>query len=201
MPKTTRTFIAIPIPPTLGEKLTRLQNSLAPQVSAARWTSTLPFHMTLAFLGDVPDNDLNTVCKAVAQACGPVSPFELRLEGVGVFPGPTKPRVLWAGLRAPDALALAGLQKSVVLAVTRAGYRPDDQRFTPHTTLGRIRPDRRGPMPGDLTGILAPLQNWSGGSFTVSEVITYASTLSPDGPVYAPLARAPLNGKKTGASS
>ena len=201
MPKTTRTFIAIPIPQALGEKLTRLQSLLAPQVTAARWTSTLPFHMTLAFLGDVPDNELNVVCKAVALACGPAQPFELRLEGVGAFPGPTKPRVLWAGLRAPDASLLAGLQKSVVQAVTQAGYRPEDQRFTPHTTLGRIRPDRREPLPGDLTGILKSVQNWSGGSFTVSEVITYASTLSPEGPVYAPLARAPLTGKKTGASS
>ena len=102
MPKTTRTFIAIPIPPTPGDKLTRLQNLLAPQVPAARWASTLPFHMTLAFLGDVPDTDLNTVCKAVAQACGPVPPFELRLEGVGAFPSPAKPRVLWAGLQTPE---------------------------------------------------------------------------------------------------
>ena len=143
--------------------------------------------MTLAFLGDVPDTDLNTVCKAVAQPCGPVPPFELRLEGVGAFPSPAKPRVLWAGLQTPEPLVLAGLQKGVVQAVTRVGYRPDDQRFTPHTTLGRIRPDRRGPLPGDLTEILASHQSWSGGSFTVSEVITYASTLSPDGPIYAPL--------------
>lgn len=201
MPKTTRTFIAISIPSPLEDKLKRLQNLLAPQVPTARWISTLPFHMTLAFLGDVPDTDLNAVCKAVAQACGPVPPFELRLEGVGAFPSPAKPRVLWAGLQSSEPLVLAGLQRGVVQAVAKVGYRPDDQRFTPHVTLGRIRPDRRDPLPSDLTAILVPHQNWSGGSFPISEVITYASTLSPDGPVYAPLARAPLTGKKSAPSS
>ena len=68
MARTTRTFIALPVPSALGEKLTRLQGLLAPKVPAARWSSSPPFHMTLAFLGDVPDNDLNTVCKAVAEA-------------------------------------------------------------------------------------------------------------------------------------
>ena len=94
MARTTRTFIALPVPSALGEKLTRLQSLLAPKVPAARWSSSPPFHMTLAFLGDVPDNDLNTVCKAVAEASLPFSPFELRLESVGAFPNPAPPRAL-----------------------------------------------------------------------------------------------------------
>ncbi len=200
MPKTTRTFIALPIPTALGERLTRLQAALAPQVPQARWSSSSPFHMTLAFLGDVPDTDLNEVCKAVAEAAGPFSPLELRLEGVGAFPSPSRPRVIWAGLAAPETTILVDLQRAIVKGLAKAGYRPDDERFTPHTTLGRIRSDRRGPRPADLTEILAPYQTWSGGAFIAGEVITFASTLTPDGPVYAPLARAPLAAKKTTAS-
>ncbi len=200
MARTTRTFIALPVPSALGEKLTRLQSLLAPKVPAARWSSSPPFHMTLAFLGDVPDNDLNTVCKAVADASLPFSPFELRLESVGAFPNPARPRVLWAGLTAADLSPLFELQKAIVNGVTDAGYRPDDQRFTPHVTLGRIRPDRRGRDPLDLTTILQPYLTWSAGTFRVGEVITFASTLTPEGPAYAQLARAPLSGKKTVAS-
>src|SRR5262249_46019016 len=158
MARTIRTFIAIPIPSANGDRLSRLQTLLASQVPTARWTTTLPFHMTLAFLGDVPDTDLNAVCKAVAQACGPFSPFELHLEGVGAFPSPSKPRVLWAGLRVTEPSALARLHGDVVQAVSNTGYRPDDRRFSPHVTLGRIRPDRHGALPGDLTGILKPHQ-------------------------------------------
>ena len=68
MARTTRTFIALAVPSALGEKLTRLQGLLAPKVPAARWSSSPPFHMTLAFLGDVHDTDLHKVCKAVAEA-------------------------------------------------------------------------------------------------------------------------------------
>ena len=197
MAKTTRTFVALPVPSALGEKLTRLQSLLAPKVPTARWTATLPFHMTLAFLGDVPDNDLNTVCKAVAEATLPFSCFELLLEGVGAFPNLARPRVLWAGLTATDLAPLLELQKSIAKKVTAAGYRPDDQRFTPHVTLGRIRSDRRGQVPLDLTSILQPFLTWSAGTFVVGEVITFASTLTPEGPEYAQLARVPLSGKKT----
>jgi RNA 2',3'-cyclic 3'-phosphodiesterase len=197
MAKTTRTFIALPVPSALGEKLTRLQSLLAPKVPAARWSSSDPFHTTLAFLGDVPDNDLNTVCKAVAAACALFSSFELRLESVGAFPNPARPRVLWAGLTAADVAPLFGLQKAIVKAVTDAGYRPDDQRFTPHVTLARIRADRRGQDSLNLTTLLQPYLTWSAGTFRVGEVITFASTLTPAGPAYAQLARAPLSGKKT----
>ena len=109
MPKTTRTFVAIAIPTPQGEKLTRLQQQLAPEIPAARWSASPPFHLTLAFLGDVPDIDLNAVCHAVAEPAGPFLPFDLRLEGVGAFPSPARPRVIWAGLAATGGLAAASL--------------------------------------------------------------------------------------------
>ncbi len=154
--------------------------------------------MTLAFLGDVPDGDLNAVCQAVAEASEPFSPFELRIESVGAFPNPLRPRVLWAGLTAADLTPLQELQKAIVKRVTQVGYRPDDQRFTPHVTLGRIRSDRRGHDSPNLTDLLQlRYLNWSAGTFKVDEVLTFASTLTPEGPAYAQLARAPLSGKNT----
>ena len=83
---------------------------------------------------------------------------------MGAFPNPARPRVLWAGLTAADLLPLFELQKAIVNGVTDAGYRPDDQRFTPHVTLGRIRSDRRGQDPLDLTTILQPYLTWSAGT-------------------------------------
>ena len=196
MPKTTRTFIALALPAALGAKLTRLQALLEPQVPTARWTRTEPLHLTLAFLGDVDDTDLHKVCKAVGMATAPFPPFELQLESVGAFPSASRPRVLWAGLTAENDSPLFPLQRAIVKQVAAVGYRPDDARFTPHVTLGRIKSDRRGPQPPDLTAILEPYQTWSGGAFAVTEVVTFASTLTPEGPVYAPLARAALAGEK-----
>jgi 2'-5' RNA ligase len=193
-------FIALALPAASGAKLSRLQTLLEPQVPAARWTRIDPFHLTLAFLGDVDDTDLHKVCKAVALAAAPFPQFELQLQHVGAFPNATRPRVLWAGLTAADDSPLFPLQRAIVRHVTAVGYRPDDARFTPHVTLGRIKSDRRGPQPPDLTAILEPYQTWSGGPFAVTEVITFASTLTPEGPVYAPLARAPLTAEKNATS-
>jgi 2'-5' RNA ligase len=204
MPKTTRTFIALPLPPSLDQKLTRLQSLLAPDIPGARWTTTFPFHMTLAFLGDVYDADLNAVCKAVEEAARVFPPIELLVQGIGAFPNPARPRVIWAGLTADQPSLLAELQQAIVLAVTRAGYRPDDSRFTPHATLGRIKYDRKNdrkiPREADLTGVLEQFQSWSGGQFTAREIVTFSSSLTPDGPTYTPLAKARLSGKKTGLS-
>jgi 2'-5' RNA ligase len=200
MPRTTRTFIAIAIPAPLGEKLTRLQSQLAPSVPGVRWTATSPFHVTLAFLGDVEERDLNNLCRAVAGAVAGIPRFEARVEGVGAFPDPARPRVIWAGLTGPDESPLHELHKAVARAATTAGYRPDDQRFHPHVTLGRMKSDHRGPRPPDLMPILEQYRTWSAGSFTVHEVVTFGSTLTPEGPIYAPLAKAPLSGRKTDAS-
>ena len=73
MPETTRTFIAVAIPAPLGEKLTRLQARLALEIPGVRWTSTLPFHVTLVFLGDVRRTRLESgLCRRV-RGCQPVS--------------------------------------------------------------------------------------------------------------------------------
>jgi 2'-5' RNA ligase len=196
MARTTRTFVAIAIPAPLGEKLTRLQARLSSEIRDVRWSSTLPFHATLSFLGDVADAELNKVCTAVDDAIVPFEPFEVSVEGVGAFPNPSRPRVIWAGLKVPDGSPLFVLQRAIVRVLTRIGHRPEDQRFTPHTTLGRIKSDRRGIRPRDLTKVLEPCHAWSAGQFTVTDVTTFASALTPEGPDYVPLARARLSGKK-----
>ncbi len=157
-----------------------------------------PFHITLAFLGDVPSRDLNELCLAVAAAAEPSVRFELTVESLGAFPSPARPRVVWAGITSADPAPLANLREAVVRAATNSGYRPDDPRFHPHVTLGRITTDRWRSC--DLTELVRRVQPRAIGSFPVVEVVTYASTLGKAGPSYAPLNRARLKGKKNEAT-
>jgi 2'-5' RNA ligase len=197
MPDCTRTFVAIAIPERLGRTLTACQQRLAPDAPSFRWPSTAPFHATLAFLGDVKNSDLGRLCDSVAAGVGGVEPIEVALQGLGAFPTPQRPRVIWAGLTAalPALNRLAELQKSVVKAVTHIGYRPvDEERFHPHVTLGRIK--SRGARTADLTAVLERHSASLNGTFTVAEVLTFSSTLGPAGPSYAVLGRAPLKCEK-----
>ena len=87
MSEITRTFFAIEIPEPLGRPLSRLQATLAPELPGCRWASEdTPFHMTLAFLGDVRNRDLNHLQELVASSVGQFEPCDLHFEGVGAFP-------------------------------------------------------------------------------------------------------------------
>jgi 2'-5' RNA ligase len=198
MPARTRTFIALTVPEKVGDKVTHLQTLLAPEIPGVRWAAT-SFHVTLAFLGDVADADLNGVCRAAAEAAAAVAPFVLRVEGLGCFPDPKRARVVWVGMTGPGLDPLSVLQKRVVKAVAEAGCPPEDDRFHPHITLGRIKLGR-GPA-RDWTPLLRHYQAWSAGSFDVAEVTVYASHLTPDGPVYTPLSTARLAGQNPGVSA
>ena len=190
MPSTTRTFVALAVPPALSPKLKRLQEQLAGHAPGWRWEVVRPFHVTLAFLGDVEATDLNDVCRAVAEASSRIGKFSLTLEGLGAFPDPARPRVVWAGVGGPGLDALTGLRAEVAAAVARARYPTDDHAFRPHVTLGRAAP--RKPAPVDLTPIVSHYKTWHAGPFEVAEVVTFSSTLAPGQTDYAPLARAPL---------
>jgi RNA 2',3'-cyclic 3'-phosphodiesterase len=195
MPQCTRIFIAIAVPEPLERELVRLRAELAPEVPGCRWTAALPFHLTLAFLGDVPNSDLDDVHEAAAASADAIEPFDVTVTGLGVFPSPGRPRVIWAGVTAHNSKPLFELQESLVNSLARIGHRPDDERFHPHVTLGRTKRQRNGP--GDLTSLIQRYSGWSAGQWTIAEVQVFASTLGPTGSAYSVLGRSPLNGKKT----
>jgi 2'-5' RNA ligase len=193
---TTRTFVAIALPEAWTPKIVRLQSLIAQEIAGVRWATVSPFHVTLAFLGDVENIRLNDVCRAVGEAASAIPAFDLRLEGLGVFPNPSSPRVFWAGLRGEGLPILSELQTAIDGRLGSLGYGPDELEFRPHVTLGRC-PQGRRPT-ADVSPLLNHYRTWSAGSFHVTEAITFASALSATGPEYAVMARAPLLGKKAG---
>lgn len=196
MAQTTRTFLAIDVPPTIADRLTKLQHKLAPLVPAFRWVDSTPFHLTLAFLGDVPFADLNEVCAAANRAARASKRFEIQVVGLGAFPKPERPRVAWAGFAGDGLEPLAALHRALISELRKIGRPPEDPRFTPHVTLGRLKAGAgRGKTPvppPDLSALVEEYREWSPGSFVIGEIIAYSSTLTPEGPTYAALARAPL---------
>src|SRR5262249_3085656 len=112
MRETTRTFIAIPVPESVGQRLARLQAEPSPEVRGCRWTGSPPFHLALAFLGDVRTRALHELSGAVAAAAEPFERFELQVTGLGAFPSPRKPRVVWAGATASDLAPLNALRRA-----------------------------------------------------------------------------------------
>jgi 2'-5' RNA ligase len=200
MPGPTRTFIALELPDEVREAISRLVERLkGEQIAGVRWVAPEAMHLTLSFLGDVAEERLDDLAALLAEGVRPLAPFTLDVFGLGAFPNPRHPRVLFAGLSETGLVSrLKVLQETVVAAVRAAGLRPTDDRFHPHVTLGRLgagaRPGRTAPRPADLTAVIEAHRGWSGGPFRADHVTLFASTLGPAGPVYRSLARASLEG-------
>jgi 2'-5' RNA ligase len=198
LPKTTRTFVALPIPEPIVGKLTRLQESLAGQIGGIRWVNPSLLHVTLNFLGDVVDTDLHLIGKAVGSVAAGSPAFDVGLQGIGVFPDPRRPRVLWAGIQDGHD-SLATLHREVARELAAIGYHSEEPKFHPHITLGRIKLDRGVSL--DLAPLIDSKRAWSGGTFRARELVVFGSTLGPGGPIYSPLSRASLRGRINGPNA
>lgn len=141
-----------------------------------RITSRSLWHVTLAFLGDVPDERLIDAARAVDRATdhvGVAQP-ELCVAGGGRF-GRGRFTVLWAGLRG-DTGGLHALADAVASELRHARLPYDSKGFHPHLTLAR--PGDRVPS-SVLAADIALLHDYEGPQWICSEIFLVASHLGP----------------------
>src|SRR5690349_947939 len=112
MSRTTRTFVAIELPEAVRDRIAKVVDHLTPKAPQVRWVGAHQLHLTLAFLGDIPETDLRTVCQAVEKSVETHSRFELEFRDFGSFPPGKPPRVLWVGVTG-ELEPLARLQRAV----------------------------------------------------------------------------------------
>lgn len=175
-----RAFIAIEIGDAAREVLTELNGRLAESLSGVRWTKPENLHLTLRFLGDVMQDELDRIRGVLSTSCKGLRPLELRVEGLGVFPDAGRPRIVWAGVHA-EGNSLALVQAIAEEAARAGGLAPDARRFHPHITLGRVR---RLPAGASIVSLLEREGNFAGGEFTARHVSLFQSTLTCGGAQY-----------------
>lgn len=188
-----RTFIAIELDGPTKTKLTDLQKRLKVEMPerAIRWVRAEGIHLTLKFLGDVPVTRIERIAEELKEACRGFAPFGLKYGGLGCFPNPRRPRVVWVGIE-EETGTLARLQRAIEKRLAPLGYPPEKRPFNPHLTLGRVRSRVRS---GELRRVGELIEAADIG--LVSEMEARAvglirSDLGPSGAVYTPLAEAPL---------
>jgi RNA 2',3'-cyclic 3'-phosphodiesterase len=187
-----RTFIAVDTGKPIRDRCVALQDSLARAGTDVKWVETENLHVTLLFLGEVEDRGVPALCRAVAEVCAAHAGFRMSIEGVGCFPNPRRPRVVWVGVGAGNAELIA-LHEALEPPLLALGcYRREDRQYTPHITLGRVRGDRSSDA---LATALAHKARWQAGVTEVREVRVLSSELTPRGPIYATLSRAKLAGR------
>jgi len=183
-----RLFVAIALPEPVRAEIIRTQQELrrlAPG-DAVRWTRPEQFHLTLRFLGNVSGDAVDGLQQSVAAVCRKASPLALSAQGVGFFPNPRSPRVIWVGVKDPGN-RLIDFQTRIEAAVAPFSPEGGEKNFTGHVTLGRLK----SPRPGDVQGLSAAAQWFDAktfGEWTAQQVEIIRSELSAGGARYTPLA-------------
>ena len=173
-----RAFVAVFPPPEVQEALYRAALAL-PEGGGFRLTEPRKIHLTLKFLGDVPDDDLKRAMEALERARGGREPFEVATSGFGVFPSERKARVLWAGV-GEGSERLRDLAGDAQRALEEVGFGRETRPYVPHLTLGRAR---KRPVEFDATGPSAPALR-----FEVSNLDLVKSVPEAGGTSYSVLA-------------
>jgi RNA 2',3'-cyclic 3'-phosphodiesterase len=174
-----RLFIATNFPGAVLRELNARVVKLKPRLPAASWVREETQHLTLAFLGEQPEANVDAVEPALTAALGAIPRFEACLHGSGFFPNPRHARVGWIGLQ-PEEKFVA-LAQTVREVVEQHGVKLDSGEFKPHLTLMRIR-DPWPPASIDL--FTKTLRDYDSGPFPVDSVTLYSSQLSPKGAVH-----------------
>ncbi len=176
-----RAFAALALPEAVRLDLMLVQHGLP----LPRPVPPENLHLTLVFLGEVPERRLEDIDSGFRQVRAPA--FEMALAGIGLFGG-AKPRVVYAG--AAEVEGLRHLQAKVETAARRAGHEAPARRFTPHVTLARL--PERFPERQRLAAAVAGRGGYASARFDVEDFRLYRSHLAASGAHYEELARYPL---------
>lgn len=128
-------FVAIPVAP-LAPAAAAAWARLRAEAPQARWTAPAGWHVTLQFLGELDAGQAEAASRALSRLSA--ARFEFVLAGLGVFPAPRRPRILWAGVHAPGA-AWPQLAAAVGELLAGAGFAAEPRPYHPHLTLARAR--------------------------------------------------------------
>jgi 2'-5' RNA ligase len=174
-----RLFIAVDLPNELRKELANVQRALHPLTDSARWVAPEAIHITLKFLGEVPEKRVEDINSALAGLSW--KPFSVTVRGVGFFPGNRSPRVFWAGMEAPT---MQGLAEELDSRMERLGFDKEKRAFRPHITLARARDTR---IDSALVRGATQYEQHDFGAFTADRVFLFKSTLKPSGAIYEKL--------------
>jgi 2'-5' RNA ligase len=174
-----RAFIAVEIAPATISRIAEAVDQLRPHISGIRWVAPANFHLTLKFLGNIDESQIEPIGATLSDALRPFPRMTINAKGLGVFPNPKRPRVLWVGLVGSQLTELATVVQSALVPL---GFAREEKTFTPHLTIGRWRQAERADR-----ALEHELKNWTQcdfGATSMNEIIVFQSDLKPAGAIY-----------------
>ena len=175
-----RAFISVELPDDIKEKIVGIVDTLKEAGQGVKWVEKKNLHITLKFLGWVPDEKIDNLKELVREAAKGHKIFNAKFEELGTFPPGKHPRVVWVGT-SKGAEELKNIAISLEKSLSKAGYRAEEREFTAHITIGRVKEKKKI---GELVKAIDSNKNAKFGETVVGEICIMKSTLTPKGPAY-----------------
>jgi len=175
-----RSFVAADVTDSaILQKITDCQTELTRTGADLKPVEPENIHATLRFLGEVQVPLLDQVKSELAQVS--FQSFLVELRGVGAFPNPRRPNVVWIGIT-KGGEELQGIFSSLEPRLRGLGFAADRKGFSPHITIGRVKSGRNREA---LYSAIVGMSDVEFGSMTVESIRLKKSTLTPKGPIYS----------------
>lgn len=175
---TLRTFFAIDLPEELQ---TIVATNLAPLIQNTnnqhiRWVAPKNWHLTLRFLGNINQTQLQCIINKVTTALASIPQFAMALTELALFPQVTNAHTLI--FKTTALVELTQLALTIDREVTTCGIAPDKRPFKPHLTVARL--NRKFELPANQINLATR-------HFPVDAVKLYQSIPSTNGSTYIQL--------------
>lgn len=179
-----RAFIAIELPLEVKKELALLQEKLkAEGARNAKWVAPEGIHLTLKFLGNIPENLLTKIVKAMTKAASETPSFTLKTSCIGVFPNPRPVQIVWTAVEG-DTEILKGLQKRLEQELKELGFPLEKRPFKAHLTLARMRNTATDAERRAVSEAVKKTKSSGRKTFTVNSLSLMSSVLTPQGAIY-----------------
>jgi 2'-5' RNA ligase len=174
-----RLFVAIDLDGKVIENITSIQKKLASHDFDLKMVEPENLHLTLKFLGEVQESQVERIENLISETVKGVRTFELSFHGIGYFGSGSRVNVIWTGVK-------EGSQNFVNLAKALdrmlSSIRRDEHDPSPHLTIARVKSGRNAGM---LLREVNSLRDVKMGEVPVKEIRLKQSVLTPQGPIYS----------------
>ena len=133
-----RFFIALEIPSENRLQFQAIQAKLRTLIPQARLTDLDKIHLTLAFLGEQPDELRDKLTQLIQAATSGVASFEVTPAYIDGFPNIHHPQVLWVGVKG-DIDKVLLIRERVKDGLANLHLPVDERRFIPHITIAKAK--------------------------------------------------------------
>ena len=182
MSERVRSFIAFDMEnEQILTKLAAAQKLLRETGADLKFVEPENIHVTMRFLGDISLDMVDKIHMAMKNV--KFTPFTIKLQGLGVFPSISYPRVVWAGMT-EGAEQLKNIYSQLEPQIRTLGFAADDHGFSPHLTTARIR---SGANKQRLVELVTKKADYEFGTIKANCLRLKKSVLSPQGPTYSTL--------------